>query len=124
MAKNSLQARGWPRRRVPAGLIVGTLCLGLIASACSSTPSATQASHGNIILNMWSTLSASDAQTWAKMIANFNAANNDKGLHEQIKMTTIANNYTTKVTAAVTAGRLPTSAGGPRARKLSGPSKG
>jgi multiple sugar transport system substrate-binding protein len=107
MAKNSLWARARPPRRGGASLIVGAMCLSLVASACSSTPAATTSSHGNTVLNFWSTLTASDAQTWAKMIANFNKANNNKGLHEQIKLTTVANNYTTKVTAAVESGNAP-----------------
>ncbi len=107
MARKLLPARARPRRRARASLIVGTMCLGLVASACSSTPAPTTTSHGNVVLNMWSTLTASDAQTWAKMIANFNKANDNKGLHEQIKLTTVANNYTTKVTAAVESGNAP-----------------
>lgn len=107
MARKPLSARERPPRRARVSLLVGTMCLGLIASACSSTPAQTTKSHGNTVLNMWSTLSASDAQTWAKMIANFNKANNDKGLHEQIKLTTVANNYSTKVTAAVESGNAP-----------------
>ena len=72
---------------------------------------------------MWSTLTASDAQAWAKMVSAFNKANNGKGLHEQIKLTTIANNYTTKLTAAVATGHAPNFGWGPRARKRSGPSR-
>ena len=89
------------RRVAPAAIVIG-----LLAPACSSTP-ATTTSHGNTVLNMWSTLTASDAQEWAKMIGAFNKANDGKGLHEQIKLTTIANNYSTKVAAAVATGHAP-----------------
>src|ERR1700752_2702635 len=83
-------------RRAAAALVAAS---ALICSACSNSPAPLQKSGGNTIITMWSWLSASDAQVWGRMIADFNKANNDKGLHEQIKVTTVASDYTTKVTA-------------------------
>ncbi len=91
-------------RRAAAGLVAVS---ALILSACSNSSPALQKSGGNTVITMWSWLSASDAQVWGRMIQDFNKANNDKGLHEQIKLTPVVSDYNTKVVAAVTAGDAP-----------------
>ncbi len=92
--------RGWYAAALVA---VSTLAL----SACSTGPAALQKSGGNTIITMWSPLSASDAQVWGTVIAAFNKANDNKGLHEQIDLTTVVSDYQTKLTAAETAGDAP-----------------
>jgi multiple sugar transport system substrate-binding protein len=57
---------------------------------------------------MWNWLSASDAQVWSRVINMFNAANNHKGLWEQISMTPVSSSdYDTKLVGAETAGDAP-----------------
>jgi ABC-type glycerol-3-phosphate transport system substrate-binding protein len=91
-------------RRAAVGIVA---VLTLFLSACSnSTPAATK-SGGNTVVTMWSWLSASDAQVWGQMIKAFNKANDNKGLHEQIKLTPVVSDYTTKIVSAVTAGDAP-----------------
>lgn len=91
-------------RRAAAALVAVS---ALVCSACSNSPAPLQKSGGNTIITMWSWLSASDATVWGRIITAFNTANNDKGLHEQIKLTPVVSDYTTKVAAAVTAGDAP-----------------
>jgi ABC-type glycerol-3-phosphate transport system substrate-binding protein len=100
-----LQMRRRTRCRVAAGLIT---LVALLCAACSSAPSAPQKVGGNTVVTMWSWLSASDAQVWSQVIGEFNKANDNKGLHEQINLVQVSNtDYTTKITAAVAAGDAP-----------------
>jgi multiple sugar transport system substrate-binding protein len=101
---STTQLRRSRGRRAAAGLVAAS---ALIISACSNSPAPLTKSGGNTVITMWSWLSASDAQVWGKMIADFNKANDDKGLHEQIKVTPVVSDYTTKITAAVAAGDAP-----------------
>ena len=78
-----MQMRRCTRRRVAAGL---TALVALLCAACSATPSGPQKVGGNTVVTMWSWLSASDAQVWGQVINEFNKANDNKGLHEQIKL--------------------------------------
>jgi ABC-type glycerol-3-phosphate transport system substrate-binding protein len=101
---STTQLRRSRGRRAAAGLVAVS---ALVLSACSNSPATLQKSGGNTVITMWSWLSASDAQVWGTMIADFNKANDNKGLHEQIKVTPVVSDYNTKITAAVTAGDAP-----------------
>jgi ABC-type glycerol-3-phosphate transport system substrate-binding protein len=91
-------------RRAAAGIAaISTLFL----AACSNSSPAATKSGGNTVVTMWSWLSASDATVWGQMITAFNKANDNKGLHEQIKVTPVVSDYTTKIVSAVTAGDAP-----------------
>ena len=86
---------------------IGCMILAITGAACSSGAGTVQKSGGNTVVTMWSWLSASDAQVWSRMIQAFNTANDNKGLHEQIKMTSVVNDYNTKLVAAVATGNAP-----------------
>jgi multiple sugar transport system substrate-binding protein len=98
------------RRRGQRGKVlaaIGCAVLMVAGAACSSGANPVQKSGGNTIITMWSWLSASDGQVWARMIQAFNKANDNKGLHEQIKMTSVVDDYNTKLVAAVDTGNAP-----------------
>ena len=76
----------------------------LLATAAAVFPAPFVKGAEPITLTHWSWLSASDAEVWGKMIANFNAANSDI----QLKLELVPDDqYDTKLLAAAAAGQAP-----------------